>query len=99
MMLDPLQSPRFHAILVIARKGGNTMDETMGEDGTGRTEQAQIVEYDPPDWISTDQLETELWNAIMDDYSGSSDESEVFEEIEDTLDDDDYEDEAEQRRS
>jgi hypothetical protein len=75
------------------------MDETMGEDGAGRKEQAQTMEYDPPGWITTDELETELWNAIMEDSSGSCDEDEVFEEIEDTLDDGDYEDEAEQRRS
>jgi hypothetical protein len=99
MMPDPLQSHRFHAILVIARKGGNTMDEKMREDFPGRTEQVQTMKCDPLDLITTDQLETELWNAIMEDSSGSCNEGEVFEEIEDTLDDDDYEDEAEQRRS
>ena len=71
MMPDPLQSHRFHAILVIARKGGNTMDEKMREDFPGRTEQVQTMKCDPLDLITTDQLETELWNAIMEDSSGS----------------------------
>jgi hypothetical protein len=28
--------------------------------------------YTPPDWISTDQLDTELWNAIMEDTRGTA---------------------------
>jgi hypothetical protein len=75
------------------------MDETKDSNGADRTPQPQSLECDPPDWVSTDQLEAELWNAIMEDSSGSCDEDEVFEEFEDTLDDDDYEDEDEQRQS
>ena len=52
-------------------------------------------------WISTEQLEDELFNSIMADSSpGCDDQSEGFEEIDDSFDgDDEYEDEAEQRRS
>jgi hypothetical protein len=75
------------------------MDERMSADGAGRTEQSQSMEYDPPDWITTEQLEIELWNAIMDDSSGSCDDDEAYDEIEDTLDDDDFDDKDEQRRA
>ncbi|MGB7548578.1 MAG: hypothetical protein WBM14_12575 [Terracidiphilus sp.] len=88
-LMETCKQPICRALLMEYRANGEA----------DRTPRPQSLEYDPPDWISTDQLETELWNAIMEDSSGSCDEDEVFEEIDDSLDDDDYEDEAEQRRS
>ena len=60
---------------------------------------SDVPRYDPPDWISTDQLETELWNAIMEDTTGCTDEDidNYDDAFEDSLGLDD--DEEEQRRS
>lgn len=72
-------------------------DETIGE-----IDCSEIPRYDPPNWISTDWLETELWNAILDDTPGSTDEviDEYDDGFEDPLDvDDDEEDEEEKRRA
>jgi len=57
--------------------------------------------YDPYDWITTDQLETELYNAIMEDSSPTTeDEDGNFAEIDDCLGaEDDDENEDQERRS
>jgi hypothetical protein len=58
--------------------------------------------YTPPDWISTDQLDTQLWNAIMEDTRGNAtDEPENWkEEFDVCLDEEDLDSsEAEQRQS
>ena len=63
---------------------------------------SEVPRYDPPDWISTDWLETELWNAILDDTPGCTDEDidKYDDGFEDSLNvDDDEEDEEEKRRS
>ena len=57
--------------------------------------------YTPPDWISTDQIDTELWNAIMEDTrSAATEEPENWnEEFNVRLDDEDLDSsEAEQRQ-
>jgi hypothetical protein len=74
------------------------MDKT-GEDGAGRTGQPQCADHEPAAWISTEQLEDELFNAIQEDYSGSCDD-EAFDDSDDMfeVDDLDDEDEDEQRR-
>ena len=67
-----------------------------------KTHCSEVPRYDPPAWISTDQLETELWNAIMEDTPGCTDEDidNYDDGFEDSLDeDDDDDDEEEQRRS
>lgn len=59
----------------------------------------QAAHCDPPAWISTEQLDCELWNAIMEDASGICDGD--FGEI-DTCIDGEYEaeeEESEQRRA
>ncbi len=63
---------------------------------------SQVPRYDPPDWISTDQLDSELWNAIMEDTPGCSEEDldNCDDRFEGLLDaEDDEEDEEEHRRS
>jgi hypothetical protein len=75
------------------------MDETMDSNNAKRRPQPQSRESDPPVSVTTDELKTELWNAIMEDSSDSCDEDDALEEIKDTFDVDDYEDEAEERRS
>ncbi|MGA3133837.1 MAG: hypothetical protein ABSD59_24000 [Terracidiphilus sp.] len=57
--------------------------------------------YDPPKWITTDQLDAELYNAVMEDSSAFSDnEDGAFAEIDEYFEeDDDCEDEVEERRS
>lgn len=61
----------------------------------------QVSTYDPPSWITTDDLEAELFNAIVDDtFSIPGIEDDAYAEIDDHFgDDDDFEDEAEERRS
>ena len=63
---------------------------------------SEVPRFNPPDWISTDLLETELWNAIAEDSAGCTDEEidNFDDEFEDSLDicDDEY-DEEEHRRS
>src|ERR1017187_9598104 len=58
--------------------------------------------YTPPDWISTDQLDTELWNAIMEDSRGNAtvEPENREEEFDVWLDEEDLDSsEAEQRES
>ena len=77
------------------------MDGTMDWDPEYGTEQPQLMENDPVDWITTEDLDGELFNAVIADSSASRDEeSEDFEDIDEYLgDDEEYADEAEQRRS
>ncbi|MGA2351341.1 MAG: hypothetical protein ABSF70_12980 [Terracidiphilus sp.] len=75
------------------------MDNTMDWDARDRKEQPQPVDCYPIGWISTEELEDELFNAVMMDFSTRIDE-EAFEEVDDYLDgDEEFESEAEQRRS
>jgi hypothetical protein len=73
----------------------------MNSEGQNNTEHERVAVYDPPDWITTEQLDAELFNAIMEDSSGITGEEEGdFEDIDAYFDDEyDEEDEAEQRRS
>jgi hypothetical protein len=80
------------------------MDDAMDWDAEESEERPQQIDCYPISWITTDELEDELFNAIMIDFSASNDEeSEDFGEIDDYLsdyeDNEDYEDEADQRRS
>jgi hypothetical protein len=79
------------------------MDEPEDPDNeTTIAEQQPIARYNPPGWITTDQLETELWNAIMEDTSGSAkDETEDWnDEPGECFEEEDiYSSEAEQRQS
>jgi hypothetical protein len=77
------------------------MDDTRDRDADDGKDRLQSVGCDPVGWMTTDELEAELFNAIMADSSASSDdESEEFDEVDDYLDgDEEYEDEVEQRRS
>ena len=91
---------RFRAILMIALGGARSMDDAMDWNPEDGIERPQLMVYDPPNWVTTDLLETELWNAIMEDFSADRDEeSDDFEEIDDFFDDEEDEDEDEQRRS
>jgi hypothetical protein len=73
----------------------------MSPEDHNKLGQEQVGIYDPPIWITTDQLETELFNAIMEDSGGVTDDEEGdFDEIDAHFDNqDDEEDEAEHRRS
>jgi|ERR1035441_557044 hypothetical protein len=76
------------------------MDKEMDEEGAGRSAQPQCAERDPVPWISTEQLEDELFKAIMEDYSGSCDDD-AYDDSDDCMleiDDMEDEDEDEQRR-
>jgi hypothetical protein len=77
------------------------VDDTRDRDAEDGNEQLQPADCDPVGWMTTDELEAELFNAIMADSSASSDEeSEDFEGVDDYLDgDEECEDEVEQRRS
>ena len=69
------------------------------ETGADRTIAVHGVRsFDPPAWISTDDLEDDLFNAIMEDSTCSCEDDEAFDETEVVLDDDDFEDEDEPRR-
>jgi hypothetical protein len=64
------------------------------------TDQGRVATCDPPNWISTEQLETELLNAIMDDSNGIPDDEDIdIQDIDEYFDEDDKEDETEHRRS
>ena len=74
------------------------MDKEMDKGGAGRSSQPQCAEHDPVTWISTEQLEDEIFNAIQEDYSGSCDD-EAYDDSDDYMfEADDFEDEDEQRR-
>jgi hypothetical protein len=77
------------------------MEDEMDRDAEEENEQLQPVDCEPVGWISTDELEDELFNAIMmDSLARGDDESEEIEEIDDFFEgDDDYEDEGERRRA
>lgn len=75
------------------------MDDT-NQGKKDRRGHPQLTEHDPPNWITTQQLEAELWNAIAEDSTTNFDEDSDFEEIDECLgDDEEYEDEANERRS
>ncbi len=67
------------------------------------TRPRRAVTHDPPDWITTDQLETELYNAIMTDSAASPNEEDGnFAEMDEYFAgeaEEAEEDEAERRRS
>src|ERR1022692_3287782 len=79
------------------------MNEPEGPDNETTVEVEQPgPSYTPPDWISTDQLDTELWNAIMEDTrSTATNEPENWkEEFDVCLTEEDLDSsEAEQRQS
>jgi hypothetical protein len=90
----------FRAILLIAFGGACIMDDTTDRNPGDGKKRPQLIDYDPAAWITTEQLDAELWNAIMEDSSGSCDEESDCSEIGDDLaEDEDYEDEADERRS
>src|SRR4051794_36828512 len=63
----------FCATIVIGPEGGIEMADALDPDD-GEIDFSEVPRYDPPDWISTDSLETEIWNAILDDNRGSTEE-------------------------
>ena len=74
------------------------MEDAMSWEAREGSKQPQPIDCYPISWIMTDELETELFNAIMKDFSASND-GEV-EEIDDYLDgDEEFEDEADRRQS
>ena len=76
----------------------NHMMNRSPGDGKGGQQQ---TDFDPPDWITTDELENELFNAIMADSTTNCDEEYGdFDEFDDYLaDDEEDESEVEKRRS
>jgi hypothetical protein len=79
------------------------MDEPEDRDSeTTIADKEPIPRYDPPDWITTEELDVELFNGIMEDSSGSAmDETGDWEsEPDDFLEAEDiYASEAERRQS
>jgi len=76
------------------------MDGAMDRDYE-EIEQSKLIDHDPPDWITTQQLDDGPSNAVILDSSARGfGDGEDFEEVGKHLaDGDDDEDEAEQRRS
>ena len=50
------------------------MDDAMDWDAEESEERPQQIDCYPISWITTDELEDELFNAIMIDFSASNDE-------------------------
>ena len=72
----------------------------MDQKWNNTQDQGRVATCDLPNWISTDQLETELFIAIMDDSKGIPDGEDLdIQDIDEYFDHDDKEDETEQRRS
>jgi hypothetical protein len=76
--------------------------QSPDDESTIETHCSEVQRYDPPNWVSTDLLETELWNAIMEDTPGCTDED--IDNYDESLDEfpdeeDDEEDEEEKRQS
>jgi hypothetical protein len=87
------------AILGLLLKEVAMTDDTIGHNEADQTPEPPRLELDPPAWISTDWLDTELFNAIMEDPANAGDEENFVEEIGDSRDESGYEDETGQRRS
>jgi hypothetical protein len=65
-----------------------------------KIEQGLVTICDPPNWISTEQLDAELFNANIEESKGfTGDEDLDLVEIDEYFDEEDNEGEAEQRRS
>ena len=75
------------------------MDDMLDTNGAGRIAQPPSPEYDLADWVPTDLLETELFNAIMADSSAASEENDFVEDYDCLRYEDGYQDEADQRKS
>jgi hypothetical protein len=76
------------------------IDDTMGWGAQSASKQPQPVDCVPVGWITTEQLDDEVFNAIQADSSSCGGDGRDFGEIDDYLgDDEEYEDEADQRRS
>ena len=77
------------------------MDDTIDPDEQKEFKDPETGNDNPPAWISTDELEKELFNAIVEDTSSARDgDSEAYAEFdEDFSGEEDYEDEDDRRRS
>jgi len=77
------------------------MDDTIDPDEQGEFKGREAGNDNPSDWITTDRLETELFNAIVEDTTcargGNSED--YAESEEDFGGEEEYEDEDERRRS
>jgi hypothetical protein len=76
------------------------MEDAADNGETSRSHPGRSERQSPAPWVSTDDLECELWNAIAEDCSGTFDEDEVgfTEEIEERFSmEDEVSDEAEER--
>ena len=74
----------------------DTMD--LGEQGECKSPKQGIDK--PPAWMSTEQLETELFNGIQDTSSVRDGDMEAYADFDEDLDvEEEYEDEDERRRS
>ena len=72
------------------------MDRERNEDKA----RGQVATCDPLHWMSTEQLEIELFNAIVEDSTGVTDDENLdFDEVDVYFDEADEEDETEQRSS
>jgi len=75
------------------------MDEEMESCGAGPIPEIHEPEIDPPAWIRTEWLDTALFNAIMDDSSGSEHKVDFEEALHGAGDGLVYSDEMDQRRT
>jgi hypothetical protein len=77
------------------------MDDTIDPDGQGEFKGPEDGNGNPAEWIRTDELEAEVFNAIVEEASSTRDgDSEDYEEIDEDFDsEEEFEDEEEQRRS
>lgn len=73
----------------------------LDQNRSNKARERQVKKYDPPGWMSTSDLEDELFNAIREKLStaGADRDEDDFAEVDDYFAGDDNENETEQRRS
>jgi len=72
------------------------MDDVKHEIEAGGIHSVPSPELGPADWVSTDLLNYELWNAIAEEYSGSCEDDSDYDDTDEFLEPD-LMDEAEER--
>ena len=77
------------------------MDDSNDPDEQGEFKGPEDGNDNPAEWIRTDELEAEVFNAIVEEASSTRDgDSEDYEEIDEDFDsEEEFEDEEEERRS
>jgi len=74
--------------------------QSSDDESTIATHCSEVQRYNPPNWVSTDLLETELWNSIMEDTPGCTEEDidNYVESLDEFPDEEDEEEDEEEKR-